>query len=66
MSSTRTVVRAEAGVVLTRVDLPGSEGGLLASAWVLTSKRSPESWTFESAQEAEEAFKAELGRCGHS
>lgn len=61
MQPVRTVVRAEQGVTLTRIDVATSRAPV-TSSWELATQRTRQRLVFRSADEAETAFREEVER----
>lgn len=64
MASIKKVLKTHAGVVLTEVNLTTPRGVVLATAWEVSSKRTPEVRGSHSIEAAERHFAEELARCG--
>ena len=62
MSSETRVLQADAGVLLKEVHLRG-DGGHVAVAYSVSSKRTPEVWNCDSLPQAKAAFDAEVALC---
>jgi len=57
MASRREMLRDQAGVKLVKVTLDGP-GGPVESAYVVTARHTPETWSSGNRHEAEERFAA--------
>jgi hypothetical protein len=62
MASQKTILLADRGVTLTEVALR-SGGAVVAIAYTVKSRRTPEVPNFTDRGEAEVAFHAEVARC---
>ena len=61
--STKRILLTERGVILLETTLHGGFGAEIARGYTLTTKRTPEAWTFDNLPAAEAAFRAEVERC---
>jgi hypothetical protein len=60
--SERKILRSEAGVTLTEVSLR-SGSAVVATAYVVKSRRTPEAPNFDNLSAAETGFREEVARC---